>query len=219
MLPHKKSSDKKPASVKKGKVSKNKKDKKFQLKITSFYASPKQKTDRSTPDSGIASRSESPDSDQLSNDDDTEENNDNFDDTGIKNDFLKSLDEDTGDNSDDGIESDKDSSESEDEGSDWEEHGSSIPTYKAKPKRKAPKHALHQPIKFDETEKSEYEHERDKKIQEKDKLLEALKAQWNNFKAVTSKPKPSNRRTSTITREDGMVEVRRSNRSIGGKPE
>jgi len=220
LLPHKKSAVKKNStnSVKKGRVTKNKKDSKFQLKLTSFFTSPapKQKTDRCTPDSGIASRSESPDSDQLSNDDDAEEEN-IIDDTGIKNDFLKSLDTDTGD-SDEGNESDKDSSESEDDGSDWEEHGSSVPTYKPKPKRKAPKKAV-QPIKFDRTEKSEYENERDKNIQEKDKLLEALKAQWNNFKVATAKPKPKPRTyTYNYTNEDGTVEVRRSTRSVGVTP-
>ena len=217
MLPHKKTAAKKSStnSVKKGRVTKKKKNCKFQLKLTSFFTSPapKQKTDRCTPDSGIASRSESPDSDQLSNDEEAEENL--IDDSSIKTDFLKSLD--TGD-SDEGNESDKTASESDDDGSDWEEQGSSLPTYRSKPKRKVVKKALYQSIKFYKgIEKSEYENERDKNIEEKNQLLQALKAQWNYFKVATAKPKPSTY-TNNYTSKDGTVEVRRSTCSVEVTP-
>jgi len=126
----------------------------------------------------------SPDSDQLSNEEEAEENI--IDISSIKTDFLKSLD--TGDSDDEGNESDKTASESDDDGSDWEEQGSSLPTYRSKPKRKVVKKALYQPIKFYKgIEKSEYENERDKNIEEKNQLLQALKAQWNYFKVATAK--------------------------------
>jgi len=92
LLPHKKTAAKKSSTNSvKGRVPK----KKETAKLTSFFTSPipKQKTDRCTPESGIASRSESPDSDQLSNDEEAEENL--IDDSSIKTDILKSLD--TGD--------------------------------------------------------------------------------------------------------------------------
>ena len=151
----------------------------------------------------------------MSNDEEAEENL--IDDSSIKTDFLKSLD--TGDSDDEGNVSDVSASESEDDdGSDWEEQGTSLPTYKSKLKRKVVKKAV--PIKFDKgIEKSEYENERDKNIEEKDKLLEALKAQWNNFKVATAKPKPKPRTyTYNYTNEDGTVEVRRSTRSVGVTP-
>ena len=92
----------------------------------------------------------------MSNDEEAEENI--IDNSSIKINILDSLE--PGD-SDAGNESDEAASESEDDdGSDWEEQGSSLPTYKSKPKRKAGKKAVHQPIKF--------ENERDKNIEEKD---------------------------------------------------
>jgi len=150
----------------------------------------------------------------LSNEEEAEENI--IDISSIKTDFLKSLD--TGDSDDEGNESDKTASESDDDGSDWEEQGTSLPTYKSKPKRKIVKKA--EPIKFDKgIEKSEYENERDKNIEEKDQLLQALKAQWNNFKVATAKPKPKPRTyTYNYTNEDGTVEVRRSTSSVEVTP-
>jgi len=217
LLLHKKTAAKKSSTNSiKGRVTKEKKSCKFQLKLTSFFTSPipKQKTDRCTPDSGIASRSESPDSDQLSNDEAAEENL--IDDSSIKTDFLKSLD--TGDSDDKGNESDE--AVSDYDCSDWEEQGSSLPTYRSKPKRKVVKKALYQPIKFYKgIEKSEYENERDKNIEEKNQLLQALKAQWNYFKVATAKPKPKpSTYTYNYTSEDGTVEVRRSTRSVEVTP-
>jgi len=78
------------------------------------------------------------------------------------------------DSDDEGNESDEAASESYNDGFDWEEQGSSLPTYRSKHKRKVVKKALYQPIKFYKgIEKSEYENERDKNIEEKDQLLQA----------------------------------------------
>ena len=65
-------------------LTKNKKNSKFQLKLTFSF----QALLQTTPESRIASRSESPDSDKMSN----EEAEENIDDSSIKTDFLKSLD-------------------------------------------------------------------------------------------------------------------------------
>ena len=224
LLPHKKSANSKKDlthSVKKGRVSKSKKDKRFQLKITSFYSSPRpQKSDRASPDSGIASRSESPDTDleDEANDDSLDESTENIDDTGIKTDFLKSLDDD--ENSDEGVESSSDENDS-----DWEAADEFAPKRRGRPPakaRKAPKirnadKVVLEDLPTEKAVKSEYEQERDKKIKDKNELFAALKAQWNNFKASTeAKPKQKNR---TYQRTEFSGEVRRSNRSIGEKPE
>jgi len=227
LLPHKKSGNAKKDlthSVKKGRVSKSKKDKKFQLKITSFYSSPRsQKSDRASPDSGIASRSESPDTDLEDEiNDSLDQSSENIDDTGIKTDFLKSLDDD--ENSDDeGVESDSSSDEND---SDWDAAEEFAPKSRGRPPakaRKAPKirnsdKIVMEDLPKEKAVKSEYEQERDKKIKDKNELFAALKAQWSNFKVATAEAKPKPKQRS-YQRTEFTGEVRRSNRSIGEKPE
>ena len=210
--------------MKKGRVSKSKKDKKFQLKITSFYSSPRsQKSDRASPDSGIASRSESPDTDLEDEiNDSLDQSSENIDDTGIKTDFLKSLDDE--ENSDDeGVESDSSSDEND---SDWDAAEEFAPKSRGRPPakaRKAPKirnsdKIVMEDLPKEKAVKSEYEQERDKKIKDKNELFAALKAQWSNFKVATAEAKPKPKQRS-YQRTEFTGEVRRSNRSIGEKPE
>jgi len=232
LLPHKKSGNAKKDlthSVKKGRVSKSKKDKRFQLKITSFYSSTRSQksSDRASPDSGIASRSESPDTDleDETNDSSLDESSEKIDDTDIKTDFLKSLDDDDENSDDEGVESDSSSSDEND--SDWDAADEFAPKRRCRPPakaRKAPKIRNSEKVVMEDLPeekgvKSEYEQERDKKIKDKNELFAALKAQWSNFKAATAEAKPKPKQRSSYQRTEFTGEVRRSNRSIGEKPE
>ena len=94
MLPKKKC---KSGAVKTGKITKQKKTKKSQLKITSFFSTNGEKEDRASPvDSGFSSRQGTPeDDDDISNNDllsqDTED---------VKKSFLASIEDDLDSDSD-----------------------------------------------------------------------------------------------------------------------
>ena len=153
-------------TVKKGRISKKDAKNKFQLKITNFFNKPKKKTGdagRKSPDSGVGSRSESPEND--SDADDTTGNDD--------------------ESQDDDHESDDESSGVESDESDWEDGKEDYkPVYKTKKLSKpaAKRVSAATAIKIEYGEKGEYEKERDKKIKEKEDMMAALKAQWTNFK-------------------------------------
>eukprot|EP00088_Acartia_fossae_P023839 TRINITY_DN2482_c0_g1_i7.p1 TRINITY_DN2482_c0_g1~~TRINITY_DN2482_c0_g1_i7.p1 ORF type:complete len:439 (+),score=105.61 TRINITY_DN2482_c0_g1_i7:42-1358(+) len=195
-------------SVKKGRVSKKDAKNKFQLKITNFFQNPKlnntKKTGnagRKSPDSGVGSRSESPENEsELNSDSETTEN-----DNDSKEDHEDSSDEESG------VESDE---------SDWEDGKEDYkPVYKTKKLSKpaAKRASAATAIKVEYGEKGEYEKERDKKIKEKEDMMAALKAQWTNFKAATAISKPKTLKRPRMSVEVG--ELRRSNRSQGEKPE
>jgi len=207
LLPHKKSqSTKKPANPKA--VKKGAKNSKFQLKITSFFGG--NKKGRISPDSGVSSRAESPETDDELNPADDDALNDSK----AKDDFLKSIDK---DDTESGVDESSDDSDNEDSGSDWEDGKENIkPTYtKVKTKRAPIKNSG---IHIEKSEKGEYELQRDKKIKEKLDMMAALKAQWQNFKAANEVrvAKPRQYRPKEPT-EPG--EIRRSGRVVGTKPE
>jgi len=203
LLPHKKSQ-----STKKSNTKAVKKGAKFQLKITSFFGD--NKKGRVSPDSGVSSRAESPETD----DDENNSADDTLNDSKAKDDFLKSIDKDD----ESGVDEES-SSDGEDSGSDWEDGKEDIkPKYTKVRTKKAPVKCS--VIHIEKSEKGEYELKRDQKIKEKEAMMAALKAQWQNFKAATevrtaaSKPRQCRPKVSMEPEE-----VRRSGRVVGTKPE
>jgi len=202
----KKSTQKK---VKTGRVSKKGKEK-FQMKINAFF-----KSDRASPDSGISSRPITPEEDSLQDfdeyNDETEIESQN---AAIANkDFIRELEEDDSDN---------DSMSSEEEHSDWDDD--SAPNWSTNKRKKSCQNNYKQAkieIKGPAI-KSEYELKREKAIKEKEKMLAALKAQWDNYKAATRPVVVAKPRHSTGTPRVKLIEngeVRRSSRSSGVKVE
>lgn len=180
---------------------------KFQMKISGFSGSPSEKDDeteeedRSSPDSGLGSRSVSP-SDSRSNtpDESVKENEDVDEDleADVNKEKAKFLDD--LDGSDDQLSSSSDEEESEDEWKGDDDNDSKKKTVvnrKPAAKGKKGKHALLAPIVIPGAMKSElamsdYEKIRDNNIKEKDKMLAKLMADFNQYKqdnGLTKQPK------------------------------
>jgi len=230
ILPKKKTQKQVPKkAVKSGRVTKKKRQAKFQLKISAFF-----KSDRASPDSGISSRPITPeDSDIEDNDEATESGNnslldhstteENANQVLVKKQFLDSLD-------DEGVDS-NDEQSSEDDDSDWDgQNGDSINAQNRRKNtlatRKLKKKKVRESgIKIESATfiKSEYERDRDKRIREKDEMLAALKAQWESYKATTAPIRqPRVSKGSGTPRPPRTVftgELRRSGRSTGAKAE
>ena len=197
MLPKKKC---KSGAVKTGKITKQKKTKKSQLKITSFFSTNGEKEDRASPvDSGFSSRQGTPeDDDNISNNDllsqDTED---------VKKSFLASIEDD--------LDSDSDKDESDQEESDWEYEKETNWKPKKQTKRVSKASTM---VVIQQTEKSELELQREKSMKEADELFKALKSQWENYKTknmTTPKPRTFTPRVKT----EFSGELRRSGRKTG----
>lgn len=196
LLPRKK----KKISVKSGRV--EKKSSKYKLKILGFSNDKKPRSD--SPDSGFSSRSVTPveaEEDELTEEAAEEDSNQELD--SIKEDFLKSLDE------------DEDDDEKDNEDEDW---SSSKYTDVKKAKKSAT--VVHCAPIIKAQAKSDFELMRDKKKQEIDNMMSALKQQWEDHKRLTT-PKPKKREFTAhrIVSTGEIGERRRSGRSIGAKVE
>ncbi|XP_023331732.1 cell division cycle-associated 7-like protein [Eurytemora carolleeae] len=195
LLPRKK----KKISVKSGRV--EKKSSKYKLKILGFSNDKKARSD--SPDSGFSSRSVTPveaEEDEHTEEAVDEDSNQELD--SIKEDFLKSLDED------------------DDEGDDEDDKDWAASKYTDVQKVKKSATVVHCAPIIKAQAKSAFELVRDKKKQEVEKMMAALKQQWEEHKRLST-PKPKKREFTAHRRvSTGEIgEIRRSGRSIGAKVE
>jgi len=179
------------------------------LKINSFFNS-----DRASPDSGISSRPITPEEDTLQDFDEYDDNieNESANSGNVNKDSIREVEDDS-----------DDLMSSEEEHSDWEAADAPDWTKNRRKKsceNKKNKFSTAKIVMNAPTIQSEYELKRAKAIKEKEKMLAALKAQWDNYKAATVpvvKPRQSTGTPRVVSVANG--ELRRSSRSSGVKVE